>query len=397
MKEKERTQGNGLRSNEGQALVLSGGGARAAYQVGCLVAIAKALPSYRPQILTGASAGAINAVYLAAAKGSWQEAVDQLGTLWRNLSTARVYQTGITPILRRMLHWGLTFASGGRLGDPDIHGMVDNAPLRDYLLQHLSQDGAGITGIQENLSRGLLSALAVIATDYSSGRSVGWIEALDKHRSLGSQVDDRQGEIGVNHIMASAALPMFFPAAAVDGRWYGDGGIRLTAPLSPAMHLGADRILAVSPRATPLTPPNLGASVYPSPSQISGIMLNAIFLDLLDFDALQMQRINDLLARLPLSAHGDLRPVAVMVLRPQEDLGEVAREFEADLPSAFRFFTGGFGGKDDPSADALSMVNFEPGYLAALMDFGEQDTAQRMPEIEAFIRGEIEDQSQSRG
>jgi NTE family protein len=187
--------------------------------------------------------------------------------------------------------------------------------------------------------------------------------------------------------MASAALPFFFPSVKLQQQWHGDGGIRLAAPLSPAMRLGARRILAVSPRAKPQVGDSELPASYPSPGQVAGVMLNAVFLDLLDFDALQMQRVNDLLSRIPQQDWGRQRQVDVMVLRPREDLGKIARQSQPQMPRGFRFVSGGFGGRDEPTADALSMVNFEPDYIGQLIDFGEQDTLDRMDEIEAFLRG----------
>lgn len=375
--------------NEGQALVLSGGGARAAYQVGCLRALARSLPDYRPQILTGVSAGAINATHLAAFQGSWQESVEALVRLWQAMRTEKVYRTGLVQLAGRMTHWGLHFISGGRLGRKDMHGMVNNEPLRRYLREHLSaQIGTGdIPGIDRNLADGWLKALAVVTTSYASGRSEAWVDTLQKQIWSGSQVTARRTSLTLEHVMASAALPFFFPSVKLQHQWHGDGGIRLAAPLSPAMRLGATRILAVSPRSEPEVGGSELPTSYPSPGQVAGVMLNAVFLDLLDFDALQMQRVNDLLRRIPQTQWGRQRPVEVMVLRPRADLGKIARQSHPQMPGAFRFFSGGFGGRDEPTADALSMVNFEPGYIGQLIEFGEQDTFARMDEIEAFLRG----------
>ena len=376
--------------NSGQALVLSGGGARAAYQVGCLRALSQALPSYRPQILTGVSAGAINATHLAAFQGSWQESVEALVGLWQHMRTDKVYRTGLGPMMGRMAHWGLHFVSGGRLGRKDIRGMVQNAPLRSYLQEHLAADPATgeICGVDQNLADGWLKALAVMTTNYASGRSEAWVDTLEETIWSGSQVSARPTSLTIDHVMASAALPFFFPAVRLRNHWHGDGGVRLAAPLSPALRLGAKRILAVSPRVKPQRPEEGLATSYPSPGQVAGVMLNAVFLDLLDFDALQMQRINDLLRRIPQQNWGNQRQVDVMVLRPQQDLGQIARQSQPEMPGAFRFFAGGFGGRDEPTADALSMVNFEPGYVGQLIAFGEQDTHERMDEIEAFLRGQ---------
>jgi NTE family protein len=376
--------------NSGQALVLSGGGARAAYQVGCLRALSQALPNYRPQILTGVSAGAINATHLAAFQGSWQDSVEALVGLWQHMRTDKVYRTGLGPMMGRMAHWGLHFVSGGRLGRKDIRGMVQNAPLRSYLQEHLAADPATgeICGVDQNLADGWLKALAVMTTNYASGRSEAWVDTLEETIWSGSQVSARPTSLTIDHVMASAALPFFFPAVRLRNHWHGDGGVRLAAPLSPALRLGAKRILAVSPRVKPQRPEEGLATSYPSPGQVAGVMLNAVFLDLLDFDALQMQRINDLLRRIPQQNWGNQRQVDVMVLRPQQDLGQIARQSQPEMPGAFRFFAGGFGGRDEPTADALSMVNFEPGYVGQLIAFGEQDTHERMDEIEAFLRGQ---------
>ena len=376
--------------NSGQALVLSGGGARAAYQVGCLRALSQALPNYRPQILTGVSAGAINATHLAAFQGSWQDSVEALVGLWQHMRTDKVYRTGLGPMMGRMAHWGLHFVSGGRLGRKDIRGMVQNAPLRSYLQEHLAADPATgeICGVDQNLADGWLKALAVMTTNYASGRSEAWVDTLEETIWSGSQVSARPTSLTIDHVMASAALPFFFPAVRLRNHWHGDGGVRLAAPLSPALRLGAKRILAVSPRVKPQRPEEGLATSYPSPGQVAGVMLNAVFLDLLDFDALQMQRINDLLRRIPQQNWGNQRQVDVMVLRPQQDLGQIARQSQSEMPGAFRFFAGGFGGRDEPAADALSMVNFEPGYVGQLIAFGEQDTHERMDEIEAFLRGQ---------
>ncbi|MCH1598070.1 MAG: patatin-like phospholipase family protein [Pseudomonadales bacterium] len=376
--------------NSGQALVLSGGGARAAYQVGCLRALSQALPNYRPQILTGVSAGAINATHLAAFQGSWQDSVEALVGLWQHMRTDKVYRTGLGPMMGRMAHWGFHFVSGGRLGRKDIRGMVQNAPLRSYLQEHLAADPATgeICGVDQNLADGWLKALAVMTTNYASGRSEAWVDTLEETIWSGSQVSARPTSLTIDHVMASAALPFFFPAVRLRNHWHGDGGVRLAAPLSPALRLGAKRILAVSPRVKPQRPEEGLATSYPSPGQVAGVMLNAVFLDLLDFDALQMQRINDLLRRIPQQNWGNQRQVDVMVLRPQQDLGQIARQSQPEMPGAFRFFAGGFGGRDEPTADALSMVNFEPGYVGQLIAFGEQDTHERMDEIEAFLRGQ---------
>lgn len=380
---------------ERHALVLAGGGARAAYQVGCLRAIARRVPAWRPLILTGVSAGAINAAHLASYQGGWCIAVEALADLWLSLETDKVFRTDARTILSNMIATALPLVTGGRIGKRRVRGMVDTAPLRAFLESALHLDsGRNLRGVRQNIEDGLLESLAIITTNYETGRSTAWVESRTMTDVGHGQLRVERGRIGVAHVMASSALPLFFPAVALGSAWHGDGGIRLTAPLSPALHLGATRILAVSPRMRPPDPASLPAlpelPIYPSPGQIGGILMNAVFLDSLDFDALQMSRINRLIRALPEAAHAatGMRPVEVMVLRPSRDLGALARMNEFRLPRAFRFFERGLTHSHAKSSDVLSMVIFEPEYLRELIELGERDTAARGDEIEAFLRGD---------
>jgi NTE family protein len=187
--------------------------------------------------------------------------------------------------------------------------------------------------------------------------------------------------------MASAALPLFFPAVRLEDGWYGDGGMRLTAPLSPLLHLGADRILAVSTRydRSPEEAAQPSVEGYPPPAQVLGVLLNAIFLDLLDSDALRMERVNELLEQVPPEERGGMRRVELLVLRPSEDLGALAGHFEPDLPRSFRWMTRGLGTRETRSPDFLSFVLFEPDYLRTLMEIGERDAEAQGDAIERFL------------
>jgi NTE family protein len=191
----------------------------------------------------------------------------------------------------------------------------------------------------------------------------------------------------IDHVMASAALPFFFPAIEVDGAWYGDGGIRLTAPLSPAIHLGATRILAVSTRyaRTREEADRPQVTGYPPPAQVAGVLFNAIFLDQLDADALHLRQINQLIEALPEDQRGGLRPLDLLVLRPSVDLGRLANDYEADLPKAFRFLTRGLGTRETRSNDLLSLVMFQPDYVRRLLELGEADAEARKADIARFL------------
>ena len=191
----------------------------------------------------------------------------------------------------------------------------------------------------------------------------------------------------VDHVMASAALPFFFPAIKVDGQWYGDGGIRLTQPLSPAIHLGATRIIAVTTRYAKSKEeaehPEIVA--YPPPAQVAGVLFNAIFLDQLDSDAMQLRQINALIEKHPEDRRLGLRPIELLVVRPSQDLGRLANAYEADLPKVFRFFTRGLGTKETRSNDMLSLVMFQTDYIKRLIELGEHDAQDRCADIEKFL------------
>lgn len=371
------------------ALVLGGGGARAAYQVGFLRALARRCPDLEIPIITGVSAGAINAVHLAAHPGPFPEAVEDLADLWRSLTMDRVFRVDARSLALNAVRWGLRLASGGLSGHPRIHSLVDTDPLRRFLADALGPANRPIQGIQENLDSGGLRALAVSTSSYSTASSVTWVQGRDVTPWQRPRREARLTSITIDHVMASAALPLFFPAVEIDGEWYGDGGIRLSAPLSPAIHLGAEAILAVSTRFEPTlreahVPMTQG---YPPPAQVVGSLLNAVFLDLLDQDALRVQKVNDLLRRIPPEERDGLRIIRLATLRPAQDLGRLATDFEIRLPFLFRFLVRGLGTRETESPDLLSFLLFEPSYLDQLIQMGEQDAQARMGELESVLKG----------
>jgi len=219
---------------------------------------------------------------------------------------------------------------GGLPGAPPFRGLVDTQPLEDMLHEALASPDGALPGIAANRAAGPLRAVALTATHYATGATITWCQGREIDvwdRPLRRSV---KSELRIEHVMASAAIPLFFPAARIGESWYGDGGVRLHAPLAPASHLGASKILAISTRYPPETRDVCSLEVarsYPPPAQILGLMYNAVFLDLLDQDAMHMQRINDLLASGRVSS--TLRPVELLVMRPSQDLGAVAQGLSA--------------------------------------------------------------------
>lgn len=372
--------------------MLSGGGARAAYQVGVLRLLARECPEAVPGILTGVSAGGINAAYLAAARTeSFLAKVEGLTEVWRNLHIDDVFRVDLRDLAARSLRWGGRLLAGGRYPLPPARSMVDTAPLHRLLARLLNDRGRGIPGIAANLQAGWLRAVALTASSYTTGQSMTWVQACDDcgirtwERPLRKSI---ACDLRVEHVLASSALPFLFPAVEVDGAWYGDGGIRLTAPLSPAVHLGARRILAVSTRydRSRAEADRPAIANYPPPAQVAGVLYNAIFLDQLDGDAYQMRQINRLIAHLPPDRRDGLRHIELLLLRPSLDLGRLANEYEPELPRPFRFLTRGLGTRETRSNDLLSLLMFQGDYVKRLVDLGEADAAARLEEIRSFLR-----------
>jgi NTE family protein len=369
------------------ALVMGGGGARAAYQVGFLRGLARHFPDLEPPILVGVSAGAINAVHLAAHPGSFPEAVEDLARLWGSLTMDRVFRVDARSLAVNAFRWGLQLASGGHLGDPRIRALVDTEPLRRFLVGQLGEARAPIPGIQAKLDAGRLRAVAISTSSYTTGGSVTWIQGREVEGWSRPRREAVLTRLTPEHVMASAALPLFFPAVRIGEEWYGDGGIRLAAPLSPAVNLGAARILALSTR---FEPTRREASVrlthgYPPPAQVIGSLLNAVFLDHLDQDAWRIERINDLLERIPEEERGGLRVIRLLTMRPSLDLGRLSNEFEIRMPGSFRFLIRGLGTRETESPDLLSFLLFEPAYLRRLMEIGERDAEARIGEIGSVL------------
>jgi NTE family protein len=334
------------------------------------------------------SAGGINAAFLAARLEPFSERIEKLATMWANIRIDDVFRVDLRDLTSRTLRWGGRLMGGGRQPLEPAKSLVDTEPLRVLLDRVLQADAGMLPGVARNLDAGL-RAVALTASNYTTGQSITWVQRRDDCPGEWLRPQRRSSRCGlrVDHVMASSALPFFFPAVEVDGCWYGDGGIRLTAPLSPAVHLGAGRVLAVSTRYAKNQEEANSRQVigYPPPAQVAGVLYDAIFLDQLDADALHMAQINDLLAQLPGGHHNGLRHIDLLVVRPSEDLGRLANDYEPDLPRAFRFLTRGLGTKEMRSNDMLSLMMFQRDYLTRLLEMGEADAARRHSELYRFL------------
>jgi len=372
------------------AIVLTGGGARAAYQVGVLRCLARRLPRARLDIITGVSAGAINAVFLASRRAPLGDVVEELSKVWETLQLKDVIRIESSSLMRNALRWTAKLASGGAEAAPRVHGLVDTDPLRKLLERLYPPNAKGeIAGLAENIARCEPKAVAVTTLDYNTGQTVTWTAGCNVEmweRPLRRSV---LTNLSIDHVMASAALPIVFPAIRVGRHWHGDGGIRLSAPLSPALHLGATRILAISTHY-PKTfseanePQVIG---YPPPAQILGQLVNAIFLDVMDEDSVRLENSNAFLRELPPEQRHGYRIVDFLAIRPSQDVGRLAAEFEPRLPRTFRFLTRSLGTRETSDADFLSLLMFVPEYLQRLMEIGEADAEAKIDELTRVVTG----------
>lgn len=367
------------------ALVLSGGGARAAYQVGALVAIAECAPRLNIPILTGVSAGAINIAHLAAHRGDFKTAVTDLRNEWSQLTADCVYCVRPISMARSALRWAWNRVLRRRTAPGVMRGLMDMGPLREFLIGCID-----LSGVDANIEEGKLRAVALTATSYTTGQTVTFVHGVadipvwERAQRIGVHAS-----IGVDHIIASASIPIIFPAVKLPDGFYGDGSVRQVAPLAPAIHLGARRIIAVSMRAKkPSSVPVRSAGEYPATAEVMSLLFNAVFLDSLDGDEERLNRINALIDRLPAGTDGagGLKRVDLLMLKPSRDLGAMSHGFQHVLPATVRRVVESMGGQREGSLDFVSYLLFDPRYTDLLVELGYEDTLKRREEVEEFVQ-----------
>jgi len=369
-------------------LILTGGGARAAYQVGVLKAVRELLPLPEKNpfpIVCGTSAGAVNAATLAVYAENFDAAVGNLLEVWENFHVRHVYRSDPIGVARVGARW---LAAMMLISRTSPVSLLDNSPLAEMLARTLD-----FGRIQENIDNGHLYAVSITCSGYSSGQSVSFYqggpgtEAWERTQRIGAAMPIR-----LEHLMASSALPFIFPAVKLNREYFGDGSMRQIAPISPALHLGADRVLVVGTgrqSTVDMEPPRVRGSLYPSLAQIAGHALNSIFLDSLSVDIERLQRINRTVSLIPpekLQQGGlPLRPIKVLVISPSQPIERIAVRFLGDLPWTVRFLLRGIGAMNRNGSNLASYLLFEKGYCRALIDLGYQDTMARRGEVLEFL------------
>ena len=371
------------------ALVLVGGGARATYQVGFLRSLVSRHPDIRLPIITGTSAGALNAAFLAARTGSVAEAVEELKRLWIAQTVDRVFRVDSRSLCSHLLRWGIQLVSGGVPISPRVRGLLDTAPLRRFLQEtlHPAENGE-IEGIARNIEAGRLRALAITTSSYSTAQSVIWVQGGDIEDWERPNRRSRKTAITVDHIMASSALPLFFPAIRLDDGWYGDGGIRMVTPCSPAIPSRSAahprRLEPVSthhPGGRPAAHPRVPAARADRRPVDSGDVPGRPRSGSVEPRATEPP----CLETLPPERRRGLRPVELVVIRPSRDFGRLAGEFEPRLPWFFRHLTRGLGSRETASLDLLSLLMFQTDYIARLMEIGEADAEAEADHIDELL------------
>jgi len=368
-------------------LVLTGGGARAAYQVGVVKAVRDILgnPVKNPfPILCGTSAGAINAATLAVFADDFSRGVGNLLEVWENMHCHHVYRTDPGHILRSGARW---LGAMLLLSRQNPVSLLDNAPLRDMLERTLAFER-----IQDHIDSGALYAVSVTASGYTTGQSVSFfqggsgLEGWERDQRIGAAVT-----LKLDYLLASSALPFIFPAVKVHREYFGDGSVRQIAPISPALHLGADRVLVVGTGRQSPDEARARSNVYPSVAQIAGHALNSIFLDGLSVDLERLERINRTLKLIPpeklVEANLPLRPVKVLFISPSQPLERIAARFVHELPATIRFLLRPTGALNRSGSNLVSYLLFEETFCRTLIDLGYQDTFGQEQEVRAFFEG----------
>ncbi|MEN9834053.1 MAG: hypothetical protein RL011_246 [Pseudomonadota bacterium] len=372
-------------------LILTGGGARGAYQAGVLQGIAEIAKS-RTQtipcdIISGASAGALNVGFIAATADNFSRAARQLSEFWSTLKAESVFRTDVRSLSRIGLNWATDLTLGNARKQKQAVSLVDTSPLKTLISSRVP-----FNGISKHLSSGVLNAVEVSALDYSTSENVSFIMSRQPRAAW---VHPRRRsaftKIKADHVMASAAIPLLFPPIEVESRFYGDGCVRNPAPLSPAIRLGARRLLIVGVRhgrnhhidRTELTPTD-----KPTIARILGVVLNALVMDTVEYDIDRLTRMNKMVESVPpeLRDKLPLKQIDCLAIQPSADVGEIAGQHFKRLPGMLQYLIGGMGNAVE-AAELASYLLFEPSFCSYLTELGRQDAYNRRDEIEEYLFG----------
>lgn len=370
------------------ALVLAGGGARGAYQVGVLRGLAELgvldVSVSGLDIFAGSSAGAINSTVLAAYADDPVEAVDELEKIWSDISASDVFRTDVRSLGQIGIQWAWDLTFGGMIGGGTQKSLLDTTPLRQFLATHVPFARLG-----DQIARRSLHALALASTDLATGDGVLFLHGQPEiplwHRRRWHL---RRTAIAVEHVMASSAIPILFPSVEVDRRHYGDGSVRNTAPLSPAINLGAERILTISVRERTRPAALAGPSAAPTIAQVAGVLLDAVLLDAVEVDVDHSERVNRSVISVEdgRPGRGPFRSIDVLWIQPSIDIARLASEHARSIPAVVRYLMRGLG-SEESTTELASYLLFDAGFCRTLIEAGRADALACQAEVEAFFAG----------
>lgn len=370
------------------ALILSGGGARGAYQVGVLKGLAEILKENKIknpfQILSGVSAGAINCGHLAANIDHFDVAIEKLVYLWSNISSEQVFKTDFLSLNKFSL---------GLFGEKKLNALLDTAPLRTLI-----EKNCDFSKIQKNLDNNFIESIIITANNYDQNSAVSFVQS-DSKKVIWNE-SRRHAELAIinaSHIMASAAIPMLFPPVQINQSYFGDGCVRNNTPCSPSIRMGAQKLFVIGVRtkvssekeAQSKAPPSVKNNQHKEPSMIRilNTLLNAVLLDAVEQDVQRIQRINELVMKADIKSRevNDLKTIPALCISPSENIGEIARQYAHHLPRLLRMTISTFGNLDEAS-DLISYLLFNPQFCRKMIDMGYQDALAHKEEIENFFQ-----------
>lgn len=372
-------------------LVLPGGGARCAYQVGVLKAIADLMPRGAPNpfpVISGTSAGAVNSIVLATRARRFRHAVADMERVWGNFRTHHVFRSDSVTMLKTSMSMLGSIVTGGLIGSQP-KSVLDNSPLRELLGRYVK-----LSHIRDSIDRGLLDAIAITAAGYSSAHSVSFYQGLEKFEPW--KRVRRHGvaaEITLDHVMASIAAPMVFPPVMIGREFFGDGAMRQATPLSPAVRLGAGRLMVIGVRNEEQDPEPGPDDVVPFPSfgRIAGYMLDALLMDGLSADLERLARLNQIVNDQPgrrlIGDFESLRSIDTMIMMPSQDIREIALRHIHEMPRPVRILMRSLGALNYGGRQLVSYLLFESGYTRELIRLGYSDSMDRRQQLEDFMQG----------